>query len=650
MLVPRLVFTWALRPCQNHGQNIRHKCLTSVASPMMHKHNTSGTTHSDLRNKGQNTGVNISLYYSPCSRKHTAAWTRATSLLLEGSLILGAQRQYSNLPKFDDYDRARTEFELQVPEYYNFANDVVDYWAQKERMVPGRALPALWWTNEMGDEVKWSFQQISQYSKHVANILTGPCKLSTGDRVLVILPKIPAWWLINVAAIRAGIVLCPGTTMLTVRDIRDRLNSSKAKCIICHHDMMDTVDEAMDNEIQGLVKVAVGDKSKTRSDWLHYEEMYASSSDSFECIHTRGSDPMMLFFTSGTTGKPKMAEHTHVSYGLGHAITTRYMLQATETDVVWNLSDTGWAKAAWSSFFAPWIGGSCIFQQNSAKFDPELALKALHEYPVSIFCTPPTAMRMMINTDLTKYGHPMALKHCICAGEPVNPEILDAWKEHTGLQIYEGYGQTETTFVCGSYPCIEVRPGSMGKAAPGIDLQIVDGDGNIMPHGEEGDIAIRYKPNRPAGLFSRYVDDPERTASVFRGDFYLTGDRAMMDDDGYVWFVGRSDDVILSAGYRIGPFEIESALLEHPAVAESAVVSSPDDIRGEVVKAFIILTEQYARMGNRDALVSEIQEFVKKTTAPYKYPRKVEFVEELPKTVSGKIRRVELRSKEWAQH
>jgi acyl-coenzyme A synthetase/AMP-(fatty) acid ligase len=309
------------------------------------------------------------------------------------------------------------------------------------------------------------------------------------------------------------------------------------------------------------------------------------------------------------------------------------------------VSDTGWAKAAWSSYFGPWNMGAALFVHHTDRFEPKKTLELLAKHPITTMCGAPTIYRMLVLEDLSKYKFP-ALRHCVGAGEPLNPEIIEVWKKATGCTIRDGYGQTETVLLCGSFPCIEPRFGSMGKPTPGFDLQVIDEDGNILPPDKEGDIAVRVEPVRPVGLFKEYWKEPERTASVYRKGWYLTGDRAYRDKDGYFWFVGRADDVILTSGYRIGPFEVESALIEHPAVAESAVVSSPDETRGEVVKAFVILAPGYKPS---DALAKELQDHVKKVTAPYKYPRKIDFVTTLPKTISGKIRRVELRNKEWGR-
>ncbi|XP_052763472.1 acyl-coenzyme A synthetase ACSM3, mitochondrial-like isoform X2 [Mya arenaria] len=547
-------------------------------------------------------------------------------------------------PRNWDYEIEKKSYSLIAPQYYNFARDVIDSWAQKEKAGLRGDNPALWWINDKGQELKWSYQEVAYQSKLVANVLMGPCGLKPNDIVIVVLPRIPQWWAINVGAIRSGVILSPGTTLLRPSDLQYRLNAAEAKCIITNADCADHVDQVVDKCPLLKTKVIVGEK---RAGWLNYEELLQKSTDNFECINSLATDPMTVFFTSGTTGAPKMTEHTHSSYGLGHIITAKYFLSLQPSDVMWNLSDTGWAKCAWSSLFAPWIAGATVFVQDSPRFDPHDAVKILSQFPVTHFCAPPTAFRFLMKLRLADYRF-TSLYHCLSAGEPVNPEMLEEWYEGTGLKLLEGYGQTETTFLCGTYNSIKQKPGSMGKAAPGVNVQVVDDHGVILPPGKEGNIGVRVKPQRPVGLFSRYIDDESRMKSVFVGDFYLTGDRAVVDEEGYIWFVGRADDVILSSGYRIGPFEVESALLEHPAVLESAVVSSPDQTRGEVVKAFVTLTEDY-KDSNREALVTELQEHTKNVTAPYKYPRKIQFVDTLPKTVSGKIRRVELRNMEWGR-
>jgi acetyl-CoA synthetase/medium-chain acyl-CoA synthetase len=355
----------------------------------------------------------------------------------------------------------------------------------------------------------------------------------------------------------------------------------------------------------------------------------------------------MIYFTSGTVGYPKMVLHTHASYPLGHTITGKYWLDLGPDDLHWNVADTGWAKAAWSSLFGPWTMGAAVFAVDArGKFHASETLELLARHPVTTFCAPPTVYRTLVLEDLSAYRFPH-LRHATSAGEPLNPEVIETWHAATGLTICDGYGQTETVLLCGNFPWLVVRAGSMGKPSPGFDLAVVDDAGQPLGPGREGDIAVRVSPERPLGLFAEYWNDPEATRACVRGDWYVTGDRGVVDENGYFWFVGRADDVIVSAGYRIGPFEVESALVEHPAVAEAAVVASPDPIRGEIVKAFVVLAPGFE---GSPALAAELQEHVKATTAPYKYPREVEFVADLPKTVSGKIRRVELREREHDRH
>ncbi len=357
---------------------------------------------------------------------------------------------------------------------------------------------------------------------------------------------------------------------------------------------------------------------------------------------TRATDPALLYFTSGTTGHPKMVLHDH-AYPLAHTVTARFWLDLGPQDLHWNISDTGWAKAAWSSLIAPWLEGAALLVDASpGRFDPRRTLQMLQDLGPSSLCAPPTIYRMLVLEDLTQYRF-ARLRSCVSAGEPLNPEVIETWRRATGLTIRDGYGQTETVCLAANFPDLPLRPGSMGQPTPGFDLAVIDESGAELPRGQEGDIAVRVKPAIPPGVFHGYYGDPEGTAQRMVGDFYVTGDRGIRDADGYFWFVGRADDVILSAAYRIGPFEVESALMTHPAVAEAAVVASPDPIRGSVVKAFVVTRPGVSPSPD---LASALQAHVQRVTAPYKYPREVEFVAELPKTVSGKIKRFELRALE----
>jgi medium-chain acyl-CoA synthetase len=534
-----------------------------------------------------------------------------------------------------DYDREYGAFQWEVPEYYNFAGAVIDKWAQDPEKL------AMLWVDDEGTEVRRTFRDLSQTSKRLANVLTGQ-GVRQNDVVMVILPRNIEWWETFTACIRMGAMVAPGTTQLTAKDIKFRCNKAEAACIITTPAIAARFDEVAGDCPTVKSRLVI---TEPRDGWISYTKAVEAASDDFETARTRSDDNCIVYFTSGTTGYPKMALHTHASYPIGHQVTGRYWLDLREDDMHWNVSDTGWAKAAWSSYFGPWNMGAAQFIHHTDRFDPKKTLDLLSQYPVTTMCGAPTIYRMLVLQDLSQYQFPH-LRHCVGAGEPLNPEIIEVWKKATGCTIRDGYGQTETVLLCGSFPCIEPKFGSMGKPTPGIDLQVIDETGAVQPPNAEGDIAVRVKPQRPVGLFKEYWKEPERTASVYRNGWYLTGDRAYKDEDGYFWFVGRADDVILTSGYRIGPFEVESALIEHPAVAESAVVSSPDETRGEVVKAFVILAPGYS---GDDTLVKDLQDHVKKVTAPYKYPRKIEFVEVLPKTVSGKIRRIELRDQEWGK-
>ncbi|XP_027634531.2 acyl-coenzyme A synthetase ACSM4, mitochondrial-like [Falco peregrinus] len=545
---------------------------------------------------------------------------------------------------FSDYE-AISRCEQEVPEYFNFASDVLDKWSQIEKERKGPSNPALWWINGKGDEIRWSFEELGFLSQKVANMLSGPCSLQRGDRVLVILPRIPEWWLLNVACMRTGVIFIPGTTQLTAQDICYRLLASKAKCIITTDVLAPAVDSVA-SKCQFLkTKLIVSESG--RAEWLNFSVLLKAAPAAHSCMKTKSQDPMAIYFTSGTSGSPKMVEHSYGSFGLSFFLCGRYWMNLTPSDIIWNISDTAWVKAAIGSVFGPWFQGTCVFVHAMPQFDPSAIINTLCRYPVTTLCSTPTAYRMLVQHDLTRCAF-KALKHCLAGGEPLNPEVMAQWKSQTGLTIYEGYGQTEVGIICANMKGMKIKPGSLGKTASPYDVQVIDEKGSVLPPGKEGDIAIKMGAKRPFTFFTRYVDDPVKTASTIRGNFYITGDRGSMDEDGYIWFMGRSDDVIISSGYRIGPFEIESALIQHPAVVESAVVSSPDPIRGEVVKAFVVLSPSF-KSQDPTKLACELQDHVKKLTAPYKYPRKIEFVQQLPKTMTGKIRRNELRNKEWGR-
>jgi acyl-coenzyme A synthetase/AMP-(fatty) acid ligase len=536
-------------------------------------------------------------------------------------------------PEMVDYEQACREFRWEVPEHYNFAVDVVDHWGEDAQKL------AMLWVNERGHEKRLTFRDFTVRSNQVGNALrtTG---IRKGDRILIMSPRLPEWWEAVLGIMKIGAISMPGTTLLTPKDVAYRIQAAEAVAVITDEEGALKVEQVA-NECPTLrLKIVLGAE---REGWVNYARAVAVAMSTLKPEPTRSDEPMMIYFTSGTVGYPKMVLHTHVSYPIGHIVTGKYWLDLKPTDLHWNLSDTGWAKAAYSNLFGPWIMGAAMFTfDGRGRFDARQTLELLERYPISTFCAPPTAYRLLVLENLRHY-HLAALRHCIGAGEPLNPEVIEAWQRGTGQIIRDGYGQTETVILVANFPPLPVKPGSMGKPSPGLTIGIVDDDGREVPAGIEGDIAVKLTPIRPVGLFKEYWRNPEATSNCIRGEWYITGDRAIRDADGYFWFIGRADDVIISAGYRIGPFEVESALVEHPSVAEAAVVASPDQLRGEIVKAFVILAPGHQPS---EQLMQDLQEHVKRVTAPYKYPREIEFTTELPKTISGKIRRVELRQRE----
>ena len=531
------------------------------------------------------------------------------------------------------YRAAAAAFRPQRAARFNFVRDVIHPAADKRPRAP-----ALYWTSAQGETDVAGFADLKARAGRAAACLAS-AGVGRGDIILLILSREKPWWDFILGALQIGAIVSPGTTQLMRKDLAYRLEATNARAIVTNAVIAGRFDEAAaDLGWRGARIIAEG----AREGWTAYDRF--EGEPRFDCADTASTDEALLYFTSGTTGSPKMTAHG-AGYPLGHETTGRFWLRAEEGDLVWNISDTGWAKGAWSSLFAPWFCGAGVFALHADAIDPARVLDWLRRYPVTTLCAPPTAYRMLVKQPLDNLRF-NALKHCVSAGEPLNPEVIDIWKSKTGFQICEGYGQTETTILCGVFDGMPAKAGSMGLPAPGVDLDVIDEAGVRLPPDIEGDVALKVEPERPAGLFLGYRDDKERTAATRRGSWYLTGDRATRDADGYFWFVGRGDDVIISAGYRIGPFEVESALIEHPAVAESAVVASPDETRGEVVKAFIVLSKGYEAS---EALAAELQSHVKRVTAPYKYPRKIEFVAGLPKTISGKIIRKDLRAREWTR-
>ncbi|XP_075384475.1 acyl-coenzyme A synthetase ACSM1, mitochondrial [Tenrec ecaudatus] len=547
--------------------------------------------------------------------------------------------------RFSSATRAQQWSGHDTPVEFNFARDVMDYWTQMEKDGKRASSPALWWVNSKGDEVKWTYTELTDLSCRVANVFSQTCGLQQGDRLAVILPRVPEWWLVTVGCMRTGIIFIPGTTQMTAKDILYRLQKSQAKGIVTTETLAPHVDSVASECPSLKHKLLVSDHH--RDGWRDLRSLIKLASPKHSCIKSKTVDPMAIVFTSGTTGSPKMAKHNHGLALRSSMTSSRKLLQLKPSDTIWCLSDPGWILATIGALVEPWTAGATLFIHHLPQFDPKVIVETCFKYPITQFLGAPAIYRTILQQKFTSLRFP-ALEHCSTGGEALLPEEQDKWQKETGMVIHEIYGQSETGILCATLRGMKIKPGSMGKAILPFDIQIIDEKGNILPPNTEGNIGVRIKPTRPLGIFMCYEDDPEETAQVECGDFYNTGDRATIDEEGYFWFLGRSDDLINTSGYRIGPAEVENALAEHPAVAESAVVSSPDPIRREVVKAFIVLTPEF-QSHDQDQLTKELQQHVKTVTAPYKYPRKVEFVPELPKTITGKIKRSDLRKKEYGK-
>jgi len=533
-----------------------------------------------------------------------------------------------------NYEETYSQFAWDIPERFNFGFDIIDKWATEHNKL------ALVSVDDSGDNAqRHTFLELSKLSNKLASVLREH-GINKGDRVLIMLPRIPEWYVAVLSVIKLGAIFMPTPTLSTPKDIEYRIKQSEAVAAITSSEFAVRFQE-IKRHCASLKKLILTDGDK--NGWVSYQREMTKASAEFEPQETtKSTDPMLVYFTSGTTGYPKMVLHTH-AYALAHLVTAKYVHDLGPKDLHWTIADTGWAKTAWGKLFGQWILGAAVLQHDvKGKFDSQKALRVLERYDVTTFCAPPTAYRMLILEDLRAYQLG-SLRHCVSAGEPLNAEIIRAWELATGLEIYDCYGQTESVCLVGNYPCMPIKPGAMGKPTPGHIVSIVDDEGNEMPDSKQGNIAVKVKPICPPGLLKEYWKNLEAMKTSFHGDWYYTGDVAYIDEDGYFWFVGRADDVIKSSGYRIGPFEVESALQEHPAVAESAVVGIPDPVRGQIVKAFVVLISGYA---GSDELTKQLQDLVKGVTAPYKYPREIEYVAELPKTISGKILRSELRERE----
>jgi acetyl-CoA synthetase len=538
--------------------------------------------------------------------------------------------------KFESYEDFKSNYKVVIPEGFNFAYDVIDAWALEN---PDKR--AMVWCNDSGDEKIFTFIDMKRLSDKAANLFRslGICK---GDVVMTMLKRRWQYWICTLGLEKVGAISIPATAQLTKKDIIYRNNAASVKMIISvdEEEIVKNTESAISESPTITCKALVGG---SKDGWMDFDAELQKASDEWvkptNSDFASGLDPMLMYFTSGTTGMPKIVLHDF-NHPIGHIVTAHYWQRLTEEGLHLTVSESGWAKCGWGKIYGQWICGVCLFVYDMDKFVPEKLLRMVEKYKITSFCAPPTIYRFIIQEDLSVYDF-SNIKMACTAGEPLNPEVYNQFKKATGLDIIEGFGQTETTVLCANFEWIIPKPGSMGKPSPLYDIDILDEQGNSCAAGVEGSIVIKsLDKGLPPGLFKKYYRDAEATNKVWINGVYNTGDVAWKDEDGYYWFVGRSDDVIKCSGYRIGPFEVESALLEHPSVVECAVTAAFDPVRGQVVKATVVLTKGYTPS---DKLIKELQDHVKKVTAPYKYPRIVEFVNELPKTISGKIRRVEIR-------
>jgi acetyl-CoA synthetase len=527
------------------------------------------------------------------------------------------------------YEESVANFSIEIPERYNFARQVDEYAGQHPEKL------AIVWENEAGEGKQLTYGELRKRSNAFANAMKAQ-GLRQGDRVLVLVPRLVDAYVIYLGLMKTGAVVLPGSEMLRAKDIQYRVNHADVKAIIAFGSIADQVDAVREKAQSVETYILLGDE---RDGWMQYDELFNGQSEEFEAADTRSDELAFLSYTSGTTGNPKGVMHTHAWPYAHLRIAATYWFDVREEDLAWATAGPGWAKWVWSPFVAILGKGATAYVYNG-RFNPETYLGLMGKHRVSVLCATPTEYRMMAKVDqLDRFQLP-GLRSACSAGEPLNREVIDTFRNYFGVTVRDGYGQTENSLMVGTFVGLEVRPGSMGRPAPGIQIAIIDEDGREVPRGTVGDIAV----DRDAPvLFKGYLNDPERTAKAHRGNWYVTGDQGQMDAEGYIWFEGRADDIIISSGYTIGPFEVEDALVQHPDVAECAAVASPDPERGAIVKAYVVLKRPEQAS---EAKVRELQEHVKNLTAPYKYPREIEFVEGLPKTASGKIRRIELRAAE----
>lgn len=544
--------------------------------------------------------------------------------------------QFLKQTKFSNYEDFMKNYQVIIPEHFNFGYDVVDVYAETE---PNKE--AILWTNDKGEVKHLNYADYKRYSDKVASYFL-TLGIQRGDCVMLILKRRIEWWITMVALHKIGAVAIPATHLLTDKDIIYRCHEAEIKAIVAVGDDQIlrniTAARAFCPSLQHCISIG----PVVLQGWDNY---WQGAMMAPEFVSQKGqnetTDNFLMYFTSGTSGEPKMVMHDY-SYPLAHILTGKYWHNVHEGSLHLTVADTGWGKAVWGKFYGQMIAGGTVFVYDfEGRFIPENMLQVMADFKVTSFCAPPTVYRFMIREDLSKYDL-SALEYCTTAGEALNPNVFLEWKEKTGIMIYESFGQTETTLVVGTYPWVDPHPGAMGVRNPQYDIDVVDNDGNSVAPGINGQLVIRTSNGKPLGLFKEYYRNPELTTKAHHDGVYYTGDVVNYDEQGYFWFVSRADDVIKSSGYRIGPFEVESALMSHPAVVECAITGVPDEIRGQVVKATIVLGAEWKSKAGEE-LIKELQDHVKRETAPYKYPRVIEFVDELPKTISGKIRRVEIR-------
>lgn len=542
--------------------------------------------------------------------------------------------KYIDQTSFSSQEDFIKNFKINVPDNFNFGYDVVDAWAET---APEKK--ALCWTNDKGEHIDFTFADIKRYSDQTASYLQS-LGIGRGDMVMLILKRRYEFWFSIIALHKIGAVVIPATHLLTKKDIVYRNNAAGIKMIICagEEEIGKHIKDALPESPSLETVVSVG--PLVPDGFLDFHKGISEVKPFVRPPKNKNEDISLMYFTSGTTGEPKMVAHDF-TYPLGHIVTATFWQNLKEDSLHLTIADTGWGKAVWGKLYGQWIAGAAVFVYDHEKFTPSAMLEMIEKHHITSLCAPPTIFRFLIREDLTRFDL-SSLKYCTIAGEALNPAVFNTFYELTGIKLMEGFGQTETTLTIATFPWMEPKPGSMGVPNPQYEVDLIRPDGSSTEDGEQGEIVIHTSKCKPLGLFKEYYRDPELTRSVWHNDVYHTGDVAWRDEDGYYWFVGRVDDVIKSSGYRIGPFEVESALMLHKAVVECAITGVPDEIRGQVVKATIVLAKEYKDKAG-EALIKELQDHVKQVTAPYKYPRIITFVDELPKTISGKIRRGEIR-------